>query len=319
MNKAKSIAAGVLSLWAVAMTNAQQVVKRITNTTGNTLVEMFVVRNGTSLPNTTWSSNFDTWTSDNKWNVIIYNPAITNTYTKDQLPSWSTPHGTEQVGNGTFLLDGNITNNTNNTNFIANWWSWATLNITIPQEDGEADSTQDTNTLNDLLYTRFVLPKTLNGGGAIPNWLMVKLISRLAKDISTWWTAIWSRQITLQRDLPNQIRVPRTTDRTWSTPIALESIGTDWQLGSESFDTDISAQTALYPNPAIESVSLDNNNNISGEKFDVEIYDITGKKVMGTGSYTEWQPLDISMLASGQYILKAKWDDMVATKSLIKN
>ena len=68
----------------------------------------------------------------------------------------------------------------------------------------------------------------------------------------------------------------------------LESIGTDGQLlGNQSFDTDISAQTALYPNPATESVSLDNNNNISGEKFDVEIYDITGKKVMSTGSYTE--------------------------------
>jgi hypothetical protein len=64
---------------------------------------------------------------------------------------------------------------------------------------------------------------------------------------------------------------------------------------------------------------LDINNTIPNETLDVEIYDTTGRKVMGYGSYTEGDLLDISMLANGQYFVRGTTEDhKTNTKQLIK-
>ncbi len=76
----------------------------------------------------------------------------------------------------------------------------------------------------------------------------------------------------------------------------------------------------MYPNPAHESIALDNNNDIPSETLDVEIYDTTGRQVIGYGSYKEGELLDISMLANGHYIVKSTSEDKkTTTKKLIKN
>lgn len=137
----------VVTLSGTMQMTAQQVAKRITDNTNETIVEMFVLRNGTSLPNTTGENNFNTGTSDATGNVIVYNPAIWSTYSKQQLPSGTASHGTEIVGNGSFPMNGNQTNTLNNTNFVANDGSWATLDATIQQDDGTADNTSDSNSL----------------------------------------------------------------------------------------------------------------------------------------------------------------------------
>lgn len=75
----------------------------------------------------------------------------------------------------------------------------------------------------------------------------------------------------------------------------------------------------MYPNPAHTSITLDNNNDIPSETLDVEIYDTTGRQVIGRGSYTEGELLYISMLANGQYIVKSTSEDKkTTTKKLIK-
>ncbi len=66
----------VVTLSGTMQMTAQQVAKRITDNTNETIVEMFVLRNGTLLPNTTGENNFNTGTSDATGNVIVYNPAI---------------------------------------------------------------------------------------------------------------------------------------------------------------------------------------------------------------------------------------------------
>lgn len=104
---------------AVATTQAQQVVKRITHNSNNTVVELFALRNGTSLPNTTGDRNVDTGASDNSGNVIAYNPAIANSYTDDNSVTGETKKDSEQVGNGTFVFRDNIVKTSNNKNFIA--------------------------------------------------------------------------------------------------------------------------------------------------------------------------------------------------------
>jgi hypothetical protein len=206
-----------------------------------------------------------------------------------------------------FNFTSNQTNLNNTQNFIANWWSWATLNMTIQHAEGNADNEQDGNTLSDMLYSRIRLPKTLNDGSAIPNGLIIKCLSRLWKDNNTGWTSNPRQQLIFQRNQWTLSWIPIATDRLWFTPPTLQEIGVDGQLGIDDFTTTPSSEVKLFPNPAHESIILDNNNDIP-ETLDVVIYDTTGKKVIGHGAYTEGEHLDISMLANGQYFVKSTTD-----------
>jgi len=60
------------------------------------------LRNGTSLPNTTGNSNFNTGTSNSKGGVIVYNPTIASAYDQNVFPAGPEAKSSEQVGNGTF-------------------------------------------------------------------------------------------------------------------------------------------------------------------------------------------------------------------------
>lgn len=321
MAKINNLVAGVAMLWAVASTQAQQVVKRITHNTNNTVVELFALRNGTSLPNTTGERNFNTGTSDNKGTVIVYNPAFANTYDNQKLPSWFTPYGTEQIGNGTFPFDWNQASTLNNTNFIANGGLWTTLNMTIPQENGNADNTQDNNTLSDMMYSKFTLPKTLNDGSPLPAGLIVICASRSWTDINTWANSNPTKRLGFQRNQKDLSWKSIDTSRTWSSFDNLQEIGTDGQmLWTDDFEITKTAETVLYPNPAHSFIALDNHNDIPSETLDVEIYDTTGRQVIGRSSYKEGELLDISMLANGHYFVKSTSDDKkTTTKKLIKN
>jgi hypothetical protein len=123
----------------------------------------------------------DTGASDSLGSSVLYNPALNNTYSKKlRPPTGEIPHGTEQIGNGTFNFRDNITKTTDNKNYEINTNPniGSKLDITIPQEDGRADSTQDNNILHDMMYTKFTLPKKLNDGGALPDGLIVICASR---------------------------------------------------------------------------------------------------------------------------------------------
>lgn len=307
----------VVTLSGTMQMTAQQVAKRITDNTNETIVEMFVLRNGTSLPNVTGENNFNTGTSDATGNVIVYNPAIWNTYSKQQLPSGTASHGTEIVGNGNFPMNGNQTNTLNNTNFVANGGSWATLDLTIQQEDGTADNTSDSNSLSDLLYSRFRLPKALNDGSAIPNGLIVKCSSRLWKDNNTGATMPARQSLAFQRNQATLSWLPIATDRLWNIMPNLQEIGSDGQLGTDDFITNSSPKTVLFPNPAHESFTLDNGDNII-QTYDIEMFDALWRKV-GQGEMVEWQAIKIDHLPNGTYVVKAHTEDTSITKQFIKN
>ena len=172
---------------------SQQVVKRITDSPSLTIVELFAIRNGTSLPNTTGNSNFNSGQSSNKGYALVYNPSIGSTYTQNIFPNGSTTYSNIQIGNGTFVFD--YVGLSNNLNFLADDGSGALLPLIITQEDGYADSTQDNNTITDLLSTKWYLPKTLTDGNPIPTGLIVKCSSRLGKDNNSGATAIIRMQV----------------------------------------------------------------------------------------------------------------------------
>jgi hypothetical protein len=171
------------------------------------------------------------------------------------------------------------------------------------------------------MYTKFTLPKKLNDGGALPDGLIVICASRRWADINTWATAISTKRIGFQRNQKDLLWKSIDTSRTWSSFDNLQEIGTDGQmLWTDDFEIAKIAETVLYPNPAHSFISLDNNNDIPYQIFPVEVYDTTGRQVIGRGSYTEGELLDISMLANGHYIVKSTSDDKkTTTKKLIKN
>lgn len=293
---------------------SQQVVKRITDTPTQTIVELFVLRNGTSLPNTIGSDNFDTSASSASGNVIIYNPAIGNTYTKQQLPSGTALHLTEQIGNGTFPFDGNQTYTLNNTNFVANGGSGATLPLLIQQEDGNADSTQDSDNIVDLLYTKHYLPKTLTDGNPIPTGLIAKCLSRLGKDFSTGSTAISNRQVIFSFN--GTTWTPILTDWLGVTPVALQEIDSNGQLLSiNEFGNKI--KISIYPNPTNNFITIQNKEN-STENFEYKIVDLTGKIVTNGNSKFNEQ-INIESLESGNYIIQIETENgEKLTEKLIK-
>lgn len=294
---------------------SQQVVKRITDTPTHTIVELFVLRNGTTLPNTTGNSNFDAGISDGKGNVIIYNPSLGNTYTKHQLPSGIALHSTEQIGNGTFPFDGNQTYTLNNTNFVANGGSGATLALLIPQEDGNADSTQDSNSITDLLYTKHYLPKSLTDGNPIPTGLVAKCQSRSGTDLSTG-AGISPRKSVLFT-FNGTTWVSSSIDWGGNIMPTLQEIDNNGQLLNINEFINNSKIT-IYPNPTNNFITIQNKQNTI-ENFEYKIVDLTGRIVKrGNSKFNE--QMNIESLISGNYIIQIQTDsNEIFTQKLIKN
>lgn len=69
----------------------------------------------------------------------------------------------------------------------------------------------------------------------------------------------------------------------------------------------------IYPNPVKDIISF---NYMLNSKLYVEVYDITGRKVMDLSNADS--SIDVSELSSGNYILKIKSGDLTAVKKFIK-
>lgn len=280
---------------------SQQVVKRITDTPTQTIVELFALRNGTSLPNTTGNFNFDIGTSNNKGTVIIYNPSFNNTYAQQQLPSGTALHSTEQIGNGTFPFDGNQTYTLNNTNFVANGGSGATLPLLIPQEDGNADSTQDSNSISDLMYSKFYLPKTLTNGNPIPTNLVAICISRSGKDLNTGGTSNPTKRLGFAFN--GTTWIAQTNDPNGNAYDILQAIDVSGQLLTVNEFIN-NYRITIYPNPTNNFIKIQNSEN-STEKYEYKIADLTGRIVKnGNSKFNE--EINVENLQNGNYIIQIK-------------
>jgi hypothetical protein len=75
-----------------------------------------------------------------------------------------------------------------------------------------------------------------------------------------------------------------------------------------------SASVSLFPNPAIDKIFVDFENN---KNATVDIYNTLGEKMITNYSSTE-KSIDISALASGSYILNLKTDKGNVSKRFIK-
>ena len=281
---------------------SQQVLQRITDIPSATIVELLSFRNGISLPNTIGTSNFNTSTSDGSGNIIIFNPSINSTYTKVFALNGATIHNNEQFGIGTFIF--NNYQFGDNLNFIANNGSGDILPILILEENGNADPIQDSDTIIDLLSSKFYLPKTLTSGDPVPIGLIAICLSRSGKDNTNGSTISPSKRIGFAF---NGIAWFSIANDPYGYPFdTLQEIDTNGQLlGVKEIENYL--RTNIYPNPTFDYITLQTLQNFP-TNFQYKIIDLFGR-VLRIGNSKVNENIDVEYLANGSYIVQIKYEN----------
>ncbi|WCO03461.1 T9SS type A sorting domain-containing protein [Psychroserpens ponticola] len=78
-----------------------------------------------------------------------------------------------------------------------------------------------------------------------------------------------------------------------------------------SLDDFLVGQIQIFPNPTSDTITIQN---LNGQSFYFELYDVSGKKLMKTKLNT----IDVSNLNSGLYFLKMVSNSVILTKKVIK-
>lgn len=312
MNKFKNLVGWLALLWTVATSNAQQVLKKLTQNTNDTTVELFTLKHGNDANNVTWPSWFDTLLSDwSVWIVIHNNIDPNNIYYRwtwsNNITYPSIPN--ENIWSAIFETPGNADSRT--TNWYTNPLnSSQTINISIPKIESNWDAISDWNTNIDLLKSKVILPKTLNDWSPVPTWTWILLLSRTWIDGITWGVSINSKRMWLQFNW-NQREI-KSQDWNW---INFDSFS-DSTLWTNEFNYNKNTVKA-YPNPTTESISFDNWDNIN-ETSDFKVIDFSGKIVI-EWTANENEKINVSHLPKGMYFLHSKNDNSVTNNKFIKN
>ena len=268
MNKATTIGLSLLTLWGIAKTHAQQVLKRITDDTSTTTVELFVLRNGNTPSNVVGEGWFDIGTSSSWWTVNFKSVDGSITYNSTANINWSFPIlPNEPIWNGNF--QSSQAANSTRINFTNTVNSSDILDVSVQRTDSNADAVEDTNANTDLLKSKFLLSKSPN----IPVGTRAILRSRTGKDLATWSSMPEAKRFWLQF---NGITwTEQSVDRNWWIFSGYNSQTVLW---TEDFESISKSSMKAYPNPTTNNITLDNWDQLDND-FDFEIYDITGRKV----------------------------------------
>ncbi len=70
----------------------------------------------------------------------------------------------------------------------------------------------------------------------------------------------------------------------------------------------------MYPNPTSDYLMVNIN-----EKYSVEVYTITGSRILSRNNLTGWETIDVSEFANGKYLVKVQTKDNVSNKVFIKH
>lgn len=90
-------------------------------------------------------------------------------------------------------------------------------------------------------------------------------------------------------------------------------VATFWAntLSNENFEK---AEFLIYPNPVSDQLHIES---ARSQIQQVEIFNLNGKRVLNVG-YQANQPIDVSSLAKGMYLVKVQTEDEILTKKLVK-
>lgn len=291
---------------------SQQVLKRITDTPTHTIVEMFTLRNGSSLPNTIGNGFFYVGGSQSQGSVIVYNPNNGIVYSPNNSSPLSFPSILNMIlGNGTFNF---TTAHEQSQSDFTNSTSTLNLNFSYLNLSGNADALEDSNTLEDLLYSKFTLPKVLNDGNSLPNNLLAICSSRGGVD-NNLGGDISEKRIGLMFN--GTTWVSQVLDPNGNAFDVLQEVGVDGQL-LNLFNFNIQKLISIYPNPTNNFITIQNKEN-STENFEYKIVDLTGRIVKsGISKFNE--QINIVSLEIGNYIIQIQTDNKeIISQKIIKN
>lgn len=291
---------------------SQQVLKRITDTPTHTIIEMFVLRNGSSLPNTFGNGIFYIGGSQSQGSVLFYNPNNGIVYSSNNSSTLSYSNISNIIlGNGNFnfitVYEQSKSGFQDSTNSI-------NLNLTYIDLSGNADALEDNNVIEDLLYSKFTLPKVLNDGTSIPNNLLAICSSRNGVD-NIPGGDISEKRIGFKFN--GTTWVSELVDPNGNAFDVLQEIGTNGQLLS-LYNFNVQNYLSIFPNPTNNFITIQNEENAT-ENFEYKIVDLTGRIVKNGNSKFNEQ-INIESLTCGNYIIQIQTDsNQFITQKLIKN
>ncbi len=296
MKKINNIVAGVAMLWAVASTQAQQVVKHVQ---GN-IVKQLALGNGDALPTVSGTKNLSVGNSGEWWNISVRTSNFTSVPTNAWSVYTNTTIPTETIGNTTITRqEASQQQNTRTTN------SNPDVNLSFIRKRARTDTNGD-GWIDGIITTRD-LPTLQTNAQPIPVNTKIRLTSPTLKDSSDWSTLLPTNALRYNRDGSN--RVEMTVRPDGSTPPVLED---RWKyLGTEEFNT--LSEAVVYPNPTSGPVTIQTDN-FNDKK--AEIYNLSGQVVARMPLSGDTGTIDISSLPTGPYILTT--EDTEGVKTLNK-
>lgn len=285
---------------------SQQVLKRITQTSTELTVELFTFRNGSSNCDILGNESFSFGNSErphytayttyynpsNGYNLIQQMSSSVNLYSVTNLQPM-------QIANGNLDFTLDLARQFNGL-FISDYGSPAIITLIFPiiiiEISAQADLVEDSNSVADMLYAKFIVPKVMNDNTPIPDDFWLKFQSWDGVDLATGGTAQIAMQLWFKFNgtdwvLQNQ----RFSGTTYTIP---NDICTS--LGVSEFEQ---SNIKCYPNPTNDIVHISTPNETINQ---INVYDITGRLLKSQNGNNENEIISIQELPSAMYVLDVK-------------
>ena len=303
---------------ASTLSFSQQVLKRITQTSTEMTVELFTFRNGSSNCDVLGTESFSYGNSErphytayttyynpsNGYNLIKQMSSSVDLYNVTNLPPM-------QIANGNYNFTLDLARQFNGL-FISDYGSPAIITLIFPinimEISAQADVVEDSNTLADMLYAKFIIPKTMSDNSPIPNDFWLKLQSWKGVDFATGSTAQSAMQLWFKFNgtdwvLQNQ----RFSGTTYTIP---NDICTS--LGVSDFEH---RNIKCYPNPTDDIVHISTPNETINQ---INVYDITGRLLKSQNGNNESEIISLQELPNAMYLMEVKTQQGSKTIKIIK-
>lgn len=296
---------------------SQQVLKRITQTSTELTVELFTFRNGSSNCDVLGTESFSYGSSErshftgytpvynfaNGYSLFNQMSSSVDLYNVTNLPPM-------QIANGNFNFTLDLARQFNG--FFTYYGSPATITLIFPiniiEISAQADSVEDSNSVADMLYAKFIVPKVMSDNTPIPDDFWLKFQSWKGEDLATGSTAQLAMQLWFKFN------------------------GTDWILQNQRFggttytipndicsSLDVSdfeySNIKCYPNPTNDIVHISTPNETINQ---INVYDITGRLLKSQKGNNENVQIDIQDLPNAMYLMEVKTQQGSKTVKIIK-
>ena len=289
---------------------SQQVLKKITNTSESTTVELYTFRNGTSSGNVVGNENFSGSTTFEDINFYAANDGTVFSSHVSGGPGL-TPTS-EVICNGTFqeiYWTGYFLEFCNDTSNCDN--ATALFPISVFCKWSSSDATSDNNNEIDLSKILYTIPTSLNGGATIPTGTWVVLGSRYAMDGTA---GIFIEKVYVSLRFDGNAWILQTTFPD-GTPIS--NVPDVCATTMNIADNNPTNAITISPNPVNGFITVQKEHAAS-DNFKYKIIDLSGK-VIRTGQSTFGFQINIGDLATGNYVIEIKDElGLVINKKLIK-